>query len=310
MAHKDGLKAYWDLDESSGNAIDSHTGGHDGTDNNTVGTSATGGPGGGRCRDLVAANNEYFDVTHHADLTGGNSDWTIGGWGYSDDLSTTRSLMAKRTSSGGTDNEYEILWFDSKLQFFIGDGSTSFGTGISHGGISTATWYFWLAWHNSGTSKLHLSEDDSEATAVSHGITPGTSTAGVALGNLFPTTPTLPWEGRMQFWGKWSQIVASGDRTSLYNSGSGVDYASLTGASPSVLPWWYYAAQCRGMSPEDIEYEWAKFDKRRCELGAARRRDTISFKERKRWVRDPKTGMFTPPVCGIITPRLFLGEVA
>ncbi len=92
MALTDNLIAALELDEASGNAIDSH-GANDFSDNNTVGAGT--GLVHANARDFEAANDEYFSLADNTDLSLSDIDCTVEAWVNLESKDEHKSIYAR-----------------------------------------------------------------------------------------------------------------------------------------------------------------------------------------------------------------------
>jgi hypothetical protein len=224
LAIIDNLVAYWPLDEASGNAIDAH-GANDLTE--TGGTIAQGaGPGGvGNSRDFEAADTEYFDIADNTDLSMGDIDFEIAGWFNFETNGSFAGLISKLNGA----NEYGLQYQNAGayLSWNIRNSAND-GWGTLHatsaGALSTATWYFITAGHDSVNNLIYvtLNAGSPESTAWSQGC--NDSTSSFRLGDQ---NASGYFDGLMAKVGVWKKVLTTDERTWLYNSGTGRTYAQI-----------------------------------------------------------------------------------
>ena len=225
MPLTDSLVAFWELEESSGDRTDS-VASIVLTDNNTV-TSTTGKVG--TCAQFTAANSEYLSKTDIPALSMGDIDFTVQVWAYFDSKSANQVLMCKYDNTIAN-SEY-LLYYDSaadRIKWTVYGASGAGGTTIAadtFGAINISTWYCVHAWHNAGTNTIGIAVNlTSDTTSHTTGTSDTTSDFVVGLlgGNVV-------WymDGRLDQMGIWKRDVGSTDRSSLYNSGSGLSYAAM-----------------------------------------------------------------------------------
>lgn len=224
MALSDNLVAYWSLDEASGNAIDAHDD-NDLTDTNTVG-STTGKVNG--CRDFEGSDFEYFTIADNADLSTGNIDFTFNCWVQLEDTADARSIIGKWNIAGAT-AEYRLRTTPSRFQFQVtADGETSVVvTANTFGAPSGSTWYMVTCWHDSVNNLIGIAVNAGTADTTSHSTGVLNGTSNFQLGNS--GTANNAWDGKIDEVGFWKRVLTSDERTELYNSGNGRDYAYITG---------------------------------------------------------------------------------
>ncbi len=225
MALADNLIAAWELDEASGNAIDSH-GSNDLTDTNTVGAGT--GLVYGSARDFESGSSEYFALADNADLSTGDIDYTFEVW-LKLESSITCTVLAKREG------------YEYGIRNVPGSGGIRFTHGTNEintlfdtlGALSTGTWYQVFAWHDA-TNNLN-------GITVNNGTPITSSDAGAAAadgGGAFNLgrDPVFgePFDGLIGPVRFWKRVVTSDERTELYNAGAGRDYAYITGGGGDV----------------------------------------------------------------------------
>jgi hypothetical protein len=237
LALTDNLISYYEMEDASGNATDSH-GSNTLTDNNTVG-SATGKISNGR--DFERDNSEYLSLADNADFSFADEDFSIACWVKFETVtsfggdSDQRTILTKGTD--GTAVEYEMFLDDADNcvaftcfngAFFANGGKV---TASTFGALSTGTWYHVVAWHDSVNNQLGISVNDTaDTTAFSTGCYDGGGAFRVGGGYPYDV-PTRFMDGVIDELGVWGRVLTSGERTSLYNSGSGLAYSSFGGGT-------------------------------------------------------------------------------
>jgi hypothetical protein len=222
-AEKVGLVSYWNLDEASGDRADSH-GSNTLTDNNTV-TSVNSGPSGTVAR-FVSANVESLSST-----------------ASSLDAQRSFSFWFRRASTGNVTGFPPLMVRDFAargMEVYINNGTEQFSFSVSNGSgthtangpiVSDTNWHFITVWSDVAGSKVWLRIDDTTSYSVAFD---GTFTAdpgllgigGWALGNF---------DGDIARVGVWSSETGTAIHTSLFNSGNGKSYSSLTTAEKTGL---------------------------------------------------------------------------
>ena len=244
MALTDSLISYWKLDEASGTRVDSHTGGNDLTDNNTV-TQAAGKIG--NSAQFTNANSESLTRVDNASLSVGNIDFTWAGWFYLDSKTTYRIGFCKYQTPllGNADFEYRI-YYDApadRFLFTIGDGgaNSAVATANNLGSPSTATWYYIVGWHDASadTISIQVNNGTADSTAYASGSFDGAGDLIIGL-----QAGAFGWDGRMDELGFWKRVLTAAERTALYNGGSGLAYPFFTPGFGMNLDMQAAAAMC------------------------------------------------------------------
>lgn len=219
----DNLIAFWDMDESSGTRQDS-IGVNDLADNNTV-TTATAKVGANAAQ-FDSSNSEYLSIADNTALSMGDIDFTIACWVYLDDKSGFTTFVGKMTNN--TNNREYLVDYDTgndRFRFLVSNDGIASATVLANnlGSPSTATWYFIVAWHDSVNNTINIQVDNGTVDSTAHttGVFDGAS--DFRIGALVNSLGTLTnfMDGRIDAVGIWKAVLTSGERTTLYNSGSG-----------------------------------------------------------------------------------------
>ncbi len=226
MALRDSMVSWWSLDETSGTRNDSHGSNHL-TDNNTVlyGTGIY-----SNAADFERTNSEYLSITD-ASQTG--LDMTT---------AVSVSFWMKLESSAPVDNNQGILSKTARTSggYLLGyrnypSGNDNFYFEAWNGGsntyavsgdlnLSTATWYHVVVTYDTGTLVLYLNGSSQTFTKTGSDTTITTNSDPFYLGRLQSDASSY-FDGLIDEVGIWSRALTSGEVTTLYNSGNGLDYA-------------------------------------------------------------------------------------
>lgn len=235
MALTDNLISWWSLDEASGTRVDSH-GSNDLSDSNSVGSTA--GKIGNAAVFSVSSSNRLF-VASNSDLQPGSSDFTVSLWVYVDEVFTpaNRGIAGKATAGFSAVVEWS-LGFD-------GGGTPRFyaaGTNVAISSLSSNAWVQLTAWRDGSSGVIGVSTNNGApqtTSIVSSPTSSGNTTIGFAVRGAFQD---YYFNGRVDEVGFWKRCLSPAERTQLYNSGNGLDYAGLTSppSSPSKVPAMYH----------------------------------------------------------------------
>lgn len=223
MALIDNIVSYWKLDESSGNAADSH-GSNTLTNNGSI-TYVTGKINNGA--DLEASSSQVFSITDAAqsglDFT---SNFSISMWVNPESITGAHGLVTKfQDSLGGKSYRFS---FDTTDMFLTisGNGSAETSAIWSNPLTTGSLQHLALTYTASaGSATLYYN-----GTAVSTQTGLATSIANTSsifrLGSRSSTTDTAQqyFDGIIDEVGVWSKALTSGEVTQLYNSGNGFTY--------------------------------------------------------------------------------------
>jgi hypothetical protein len=210
-----GLVSYWTMDETSGGRSDS-TGLNALTDNNTV----VGSAGKiGNAADFAVVNNEFLSrIDTDNSLDGGNRDYTYSVW--------FKTTAAVANSAIFTKSDYNDHGLD-----LIATGVVRWETGSftpvyaqSAPGFNDGNWHHVVCWYTAATGIPSMVIDNGSVLAPASPsnflvnnqpfIVGGTSGGGTLTGSVDEL-------------GRWSRLLTSTERTSLWNSGAGRTYPFL-----------------------------------------------------------------------------------
>jgi hypothetical protein len=230
MPLTDSLVSFYELEEASGTRVDSH-GTHDLTDTNTV-TQTAGLVG--NCAVFTSANSEKLNVAHHADFNG-STDFSIAGWFYLTTIGAVRALVTK-WSSAASFGPYQLIYesIAGRFMFRLGNSSIDgYAASVyanthaaSAGSPATATWYFIYCYHDAINSRAGIAVNTVYDTTTTTDI-PFDSTEDFVIGGYNSGAGYL--NGRADQVGFWRRTLTPNEVTTLYNGGSGISYATLSG---------------------------------------------------------------------------------
>lgn len=221
IAHglRQGLVAYWTLEESSGSRIGSIEG-LSLTDNNTV-TQQDGKRG--KCAEFVLANTEYLSIATNATVQLNTGSWTISCWAYLADATTT-SFGGPLGKGSSTLREYEIYYGHTTDQWHavVGDGGTGSADATSTVTVTSGTWFHILAYHDKPNKRVSIRVNlESEKTASSAAFTAADGTSEFRIGR---SGQGALMTGRVDEVGIWKRLLTSEEHSWLYNNGAGRTY--------------------------------------------------------------------------------------
>lgn len=203
-----GLVAYWKLDESSGDAIDSY-GSNDGTVSgatyDSTGVINTCYYFDGSDVVNIPANSDFnFDPDNDAYSFGGWVKINSGGQGY---------IISKATSATET-RQWGLYVVSSSLGVVIGGTSRDLGVNIDDG-----DWHhIMVCLKGDGTGVAYI---DGSVDDTSLGVGSATNTTYVRIG---AREGGFNWTGLIDEIGVWSRELTSSEVLELYNSGVGKTY--------------------------------------------------------------------------------------
>lgn len=222
------LISSWELDEASGNAVDSH-GSNNLTEDNGPIASATGPGGTGLSREFVAASSQRFSIASNSSLQMGDIDFTLEVWVYFNSLGSSEMDFISKFETSGNNREYRIRKATGNTisMGLSPDGSSTTEFGFNTGTLATGTWYHLVGWHDSVNDEVGrvVNGDTPNITAYSSGV--NVSTSVFRIGALGRGAVTFFHNGRLAKARIWKRVLTSGEITQLYNSGNGLAYSSF-----------------------------------------------------------------------------------
>lgn len=206
------LVSYWKLDEASGTRNDSH-GANNLTDNNTV-TSTTGKIS--NAAEFNSANAESLSHASNADLVCGDVDFTFTGWIYQ--ASAANGYVIAKDDPASRD--YGLRIASSVPIFEMGGGAPTISSSVT---MSTSTWYFIVVWHDATANTINIQVNDGSVDSAGDG---GFSTGAseFRIGSRSYPSFEAYYTGLVDEVGFWKRILTTGEKTSLYNGGSGLTH--------------------------------------------------------------------------------------
>ncbi len=219
MTLRTNLTAYYEMDEASGDALDS-IGALDLTDHNSVGTAA------GKintARDFESLSLNYFDISDST-FSPGDTDFTFACWIKAESL-------VNFSKNNSTDREFALFYDTNNNQIWWGcyDNSASQKTAQNTASISTGTWYHVVCWHDSVADQIGVTVN--AGTPFTASISGGVRQISGPFQVGASTSQVLYWDGLIDELGYWSRVLTSQERTDLYNGGSGMplgDFGNYT----------------------------------------------------------------------------------
>ena len=227
------LVSWWKLDEESGNRADAH-GSNTLTDVNTV-LYAAGKQG--NAADFNQSSEESLSVADGDDsLDPGDVDWCVWCWVNADSLGRDMGIISKDENSASPSNrQWRLQYYKTanRFRFLTFDASDNVAGDVKAdqlGNVSTATWYFVVAWHIAATSTIYLQVNNGTADSAAESGTPAQGSADIQIGR-YDNSGSAWWDGHIDEVGMCVGYALTADeRTALYNAGAGVTYATAVGA--------------------------------------------------------------------------------
>lgn len=213
MAILDNITAAWKLDESSGNATDSSGNGKTLTNTGTV-TYAAGKINNG----AVGTNTTggYLSISDALGFTAASTNtWAF--W-YKRAGSIDGYIVDNITTAG--DSKRLIVYESSGTLRMFANGNE-----VATSSLTSGTWYF-IEIKKNGTSWELFVNTVSQGTTTTGGLTYGGGAGFMLLNSLY--TGGSQTSSMVDIVSLWSRVITSGESTTLYNGGTGIQYPFAT----------------------------------------------------------------------------------
>ncbi len=224
----DQLVAFWELES---NGTDAHDDNDLGAQSSPVHVTGKVGNAG----DFERGDNDAYTLADNADLSTGDVSFTICAWINHESLGGDLENNTFVSKSGGSHAEY-FLYFAGgsgnnvyKFEVYGGSGYTNQGIVVASnfGTPSTSDWNFVCAWHDATNNQIGIQVDNGTPNTAAHSTGVYDSGDAFYIGN---DAFNNAFDGLIDQVGFWKgRVLSSGERTDLYNSGSGVSYDDLAG---------------------------------------------------------------------------------
>lgn len=230
---KNAFLGYWPLQEPSllrydfGNANNL-------TDNNTVGFSGGGGPGGAYpdAAVFIRANAESLHVADNAELSTGDLDFYAHGWFRLASKPGSDMHMMGKWNATGADREW-LLYHNAsadRFYFAVSADGTAYSEDVEASALGAPalnTWYFIQVWHSATANELKIRVNGGTANiqAYSGGVTD--QAANFRIG---ASDEGAHFDGRIAGVGFLKGTPTSNEVDAVYNNGVPVSPMSLHAA--------------------------------------------------------------------------------
>jgi hypothetical protein len=216
-----GLVSYWKLDEASGNAVDA-------VSSQTL--TAVNSPGStagriGTCRSFNFANSRRFTRTKTPELAVGDFDFTIQAWvQVVSNPGANNSIVARWTTSGNNRAFALLTSSTGVFRLIVSSNGSSLSltrNATAFGDAPLNTWLLVHAWHDSVNDEVGIAVNagSPDISSYSSGIFNDNGNWQIGAFN-----DANHWDGLIDEVGFWKRVLTSGERTRLYNGGSGLSY--------------------------------------------------------------------------------------
>ncbi len=217
-----GIKAYYKLDETSGEVVDSTGNGNNGTAENLT-RGATG----------KIENAFDFDESLNSSVYLGNptdlnfsylDNYSISLWIKTEDQG---AMLIGKDGGGGSQSQYRV-YIDRGGLAGVGTGRTDFTRSTTN--VSDNTWHHIVSVYN-GTENIFV-DGVHEATGTNGS---DLFDADVYIGIRENNIPeSVRYDGLIDEIGLWNRSLTASEVSDLYNSGDGLAYSTVAGASVTL----------------------------------------------------------------------------
>lgn len=221
---RNGLAAYWRLEEGGTTRYDCSKNGNHLTSNNG-GTNRTGKVG--LCATNLSASSQYLSIASNSTLVSSNLSFTLAFWACPQLVdATTRMCIAKTT--GFTTFDYYSLYDNSANGFVFAvstNGTSAQRVVVAQGSsISANTWYFVVCWYDSVGKTINIKVNNGTTQTVNDagGIFYGSSPLALFATGDGVTSHYM--NGALDEVGIWHRVLTASEITFLYNSGAGTHF--------------------------------------------------------------------------------------
>jgi hypothetical protein len=197
--------------------------------------------------DLNGSSQDYVN-TSSTDLESGDLDYSVACWVYLDTAATPQVIVSKWSATTSSQREYR-LWFDNSVAKFkmsvweFGGGTGQDAAADDGSAIVAGEWYYVVGWHDSVGNVVGCQVNNATAVTAAWSLGTAGTTVDFYIGRQADIAAYL--DGRVMRVGYWKSaggaggVLSAGQKTSLYNSGSGKPYSSMTaGEKVALIAFW------------------------------------------------------------------------
>lgn len=216
------MVAYWKLDESSGNTIDS-AGGYTGLNSNATYSAGKINNGG-----VFNGTNSYIDIQNTAGITFTNQ-LTLSAWVKPNSLIhayTDRGVITKNGPLG----EIFYLSHEGDVTGTVDTWAGFVDIGASEKWIFSTTnpvpgnWYYIVMTYDGANQKFYVNGVLESTIAMTGMISNYTNDIVLGTRSLNGTTPWRVFNGTIDEVAIWKRALSAGEITSIYNAGNGLRF--------------------------------------------------------------------------------------
>jgi len=171
-------------------------------------------------------------------LQAGDLDLTVAAWVYLRDKVSNSALCGKYDS--GSNNKEHLMYYQQagdRFRWLISNNGTAtvIVDADNLGSPSATTWYLVIVWHDATANTINIQVNNGAVDSTPHATGIYVGAAAFAIGSWDTLgTPQGPAQARIGPTAMWKSAAGAGGvldatkRTTLYNAGAGLTYASFT----------------------------------------------------------------------------------
>jgi hypothetical protein len=214
------LVAWYNFDESSGNAADSSGNGHTLPNSNST-AFVTGKIG--NAADIVPANGNGFNDSTSPTWPSIGGDVTIQVWFYPDANHGAEGAGLVSYLTAEAVGNYMLSWGNGQIIAYDRPTAGSWRVNLTTASaISLSNWHHIVWRRSSGTVTIWV--DGSSVSFTTPGATTGWGTPWFIIGGYTPSDPGYIPDGKVDMVGLWDRAVSDSEIGQLHNSGNGLAY--------------------------------------------------------------------------------------
>ena len=229
----DNIISYWKFDESSGNAADS-------AGSNTLTNTSVSYVAGKINNAGSYTGSESFGVADNGTLRPANT-LTISAWiNFDSGAEAGGPIFVAKGTNAGDSQSWDLRLHSTKKIYYQGRvGGGSYIAGLTSTVMSPNTWYHVVFTRNGTVTHVYLNGVDETLT----GVTSNAADFDYSTGNLsvgqFGSGFNF-WKGKIDEVALWSRDLSSTEVTTLYNSGTGLQYPFGAVSTPPTMGFFRY----------------------------------------------------------------------
>lgn len=129
---------------------------------------------------------------------------------------------------------------DSRIAFNVSRSASDYGH-VSSAPISAGQWYFVVAWYDAAANTVNIQLNNGSVSSASYANGMMDDSVNISIGSF---AGFGYFDGRIDNMGVWGRALSSGERSALYDSGTGLSYPELSNdLKDSLVSFWNFDEQ-------------------------------------------------------------------